>query len=332
MALPDRGYLGLAKETTEGIAATPTVFLPIEEVDFPFENEFINYRTIRGSRQAYQLLPGAIRPTATFRGPLYASGMVGHLFQGLFGTSTSALEAPSTTARRHSFVDAYALNSYTLQRSDDRQGGSGILAAEQVSGAKVERIAIDCQFGEKVNYEVSMQVLTKPIITTPISSSTVNAAYPLEKPMYFKGATVKVDGTANNQFRSIRVEMNNTLTRLEALRGVQTSYSIQPGGFMCNMSGTLIFNSLTEYNKALNSTAMAVELNLVSDTAADGANTIPYSVKIAVPACYISKYSIPFKVGDTIEADVTFQVDYDLTTSKSVDVSIVNLAASGAFA
>lgn len=330
MALADRGYFGLSKETTEGTALAPTKFLPVESVDFAYENEFIDYREIRGSRQAYGILDGPVRPSATIRGPLYVSGVTGQIFRGLLGANSAALESPSTTARRFTYTDAASLQTFTLERADERNGGGGLLC-ERVAGAKVERVSLSCAFGEKVDFEATFQATKTPVTATAVVSATVNAAYPVHDPMYFKGAAVKIDGSANNQFKSLNIEMVNTLTRLETLRGTKESYSIQPGGFSCNVSGTLVFTSLAEYTKCVNGTAMEITLDLVSDTMADGANSIPYSMRIVVDKVKISKYSIPFQAGETIEADVDFKAYYNAAQSRVIQLSTVSLDLATAY-
>lgn len=328
MAQASMGYIAVSVESTPGTAiTTPTNFIPLEETDFMFENEFTDINEIAGSRQAYRSFDGPYRPSATMKGAFYPAGCAGVLLKALTGAHSSALVSPSVTARKHSFTDG-ALPYLTLERSDATSGAGGILC-ERLAGSKVEKISINAAYGEKVDFSVDFKAMKKPTTGTAVAAGSI--VYPSMEPLIFKGASVKVDAVANSFFKSLNLEFTNVLTPQEALRGTQEAYKIFEGGFQCSVSGTLVFEDLSFYNKLLNGTEFALQLIMNSDTFADAPNTIPYSLTLTWAKTRVQKHSTPFKAGDVLEADVTFKIKYDLVAKRSVQIDMVNLDINTAY-
>lgn len=331
MANASKGYFALTTESVGGTAeTTPAFFLPVEEVDFPWENEFIDFAEIAGSRQAYTSLDGAIRPEGTIKGALYCSGGVGAIFYGLMGAYSSGAEGTSVTAFRHTYTDGASLPYFTLERADARSGEGGLLC-ERVAGAKVESVSLSCSYGEKVDFSVSFQGMKKPVTATPVAAGSIT--YPSETALYFKNASVTVDGVANSFFKSLNIEMKNTLMRQESLRNTNEAYSILEGGLQCTLSGTLIFEDVTMYDALKNGTEIALGVELVSDTIADATPTpdVFYGIYLTYDKVRLAKHSTPFKAGDIIEADVDFKVIYNKAQQRSFQLEIVNLDAANAY-
>lgn len=329
MAVASKGYFAISKETTFGTAiTTPTKFYPVEEVSFEWPNEMIKFPEIGGSRQRYRLLDGPFRPSAMIRGPLYPSGAMGHILQGLLGTYTSALDAGSAVAFKHTFADAATLPSFTLERSDARSGEGGILC-ERLAGAKVESVSLAAAYGEKVDMTANFQAAKKPVTGTAVSAGSIT--YPSMKPLYFKGATVEIDDVANNYFKNMDLEFTNALTREETLRGTDEAWEITEGGLECTLSGSVVFKDLTLYNRVItNQAAMKIELFLASDTVAD---TVPnpdtyYSLKFTWESARVSNHNVTFRAAESITADITFEIDYNTTNNRAVLIEMVNLDTS----
>jgi hypothetical protein len=326
MAQASFGYFGMAVETTPGTAVAPTKFLPVRDVDFPIENNFIEIREIAGSRQRYMNYDGPLRPNVSFTSSFYPAGAMGVLLKALFGSVTTAAAGASATAKKHTFGDAVTLPSLSVERSDARAGGQGILL-QRLNGVKIESIGFACSYGEAVDVTVSGQGLDFP--TTP-GSKPGAFTYPTMDPFIFSGATVKVDGVANSLFKSINFEFTNTLERQESLRGARTAYKIYEGGLTCTLGGTLIFDDLTLYDKLKNSTVLSVGA-LFEGATIDAPNSIKYNSEFTWPRVKVSTFGIPMTAGEVIEADVEFQVSFDQTTSKIVDATLTNLDVSGTY-
>ncbi len=321
------GYLGMGVETTPGVNVPPTKFLPVKDVDFPVENEFIEIREIRGSRQAYQTYDGPVRPDVNFTSSFYPSGPMGVLMRGLFGSSTSAPAGTSTTAFTHTFQDAASLPSLTFERSDTSTAGGVIV--QRVPGCKIESIGFSCAYGEDVDVSVNAQGLSFP--SSP-ASRPATIAYPTVNPFIFRGASVTINGVANDLFKNIDFEFTNTLERQETLRGTREAYRIFEGGLECSLSGTLAFEDVALYNSFRDASTFSVKVSFVSGIA-DAAPTpdVMFGATFDFPSVQISSFGIPFSAGEVIEADVDFQVKFDNATSRLVTATLTNLDPAGTY-
>jgi hypothetical protein len=331
MAQASYGYFGFGVETTPGTAVPPTKFLPVKDVDFPIDTEFIEIREISGSRQAYSSFDGPVRPDVNFTTAFYPSAGMAVLLRGLFGSHTSAPVSGSTTAYTHTFKDAASLPSLSFERADARADGQGIIL-QRLNGCKIESMGFSCAYGEDVEVSVNAQGLGFP--TTP-GAKPVTFTYPTMNPFIFTGASVDLDGVPSLVFKSVDFEFTNTLERQEALNKTREAYKILEGGIDCTLSGTLVFDDLTIYNKFKNSQYMTVTITFAGDLAdATPTPDVFYSARFHWPKVKVSSYGIPMTAGEVMEADVEFAVQFDRsygTNGALVDVQLVNLDTGATF-
>ena len=320
------GYFGVGVETTPATSVAPTKFLPVKDVNFPVEVEFIDVPEIRGSRQASQKYDGPLSVSATLTSSFYPSLAMGVLLRGLFGSVTSALVAPSTTAYRHTFADAAVLPSLSLERSDTTTEGTGLLH-ERIPGCKIESMGFSCAFGEDIDVSIDAQGLTFP--ENP-ASKPGTIAYPAADPFIFTGASVQIDGTDNFLFKSIDFEFTNTLEPQQTLRKTRNAYRMYEGGMETTLSGTLAFEDNALYNKFRDSSFLTVTA-LFQGSMADATNSIPYSARFHWPRVKVSSHDLPMTAGEVMEVDVEFEVSFDNATNKRVEVELVNLDAAGTY-
>lgn len=300
MPVSSRGYFAFAKETTLGTEATRDAAVetnypkywsyPVEEVEFTPEKQFIDFQEIRGSRQAYTTLDGAFQPTAMIKGAVYPGAALAQFLYGAFGdaqvvgttTGTSAAAATylynydtdtgtvgnqpyaddddARVATETAFFDAASLPSFTLERSDGRDGSATIV--EQLKGCKVESVQFTANFGEKVDMTVNFQATKKPSslggsaarhaftsgTSNPLNTNSANRIfYPGQgenwstdhfepydiTPLYFNRAALKIDNADTGSavlLKTLSWEMTNTLERQETLRAgvVGDGFNITP--------------------------------------------------------------------------------------------------------
>lgn len=329
MAQASFGYFGIAQESTPGTGLTPTHLLPVKDVDFTTETDFIEIREIRGSRQAYSSFDGPFRPSATFTSSLYPDGGYGYLLKGLFGAVGTAAAGTSTTAKTHTFADAASLPSFSFERSDAQTAGSAIIH-ERLEGVKIESLGFTCNYGEDVEMSCTAQGLKFPVdpASHPVAG-LFNTGYPTADPMIFTSATVAVDGVNNSYFKSVDFEFTNTLERQEALRGTREAFSLLEGGLDCTLSGTMIFQDLTFYNNFKNATTFTITIVFQgAQIASDFPGPVYNKYRFHFPRVKVSNYGIPMTAGEVMEADVEFAVQFDQVTRKLVDVQLTNLVTS----
>lgn len=275
MPVSSRGYFAMAKETTAGTPRTRQATVshnsltlpaywayPAEEIEFMAGKEFIDFREIRGSRQAYTTLDGAFRPTANLKGAVYPGAAFGQLVYGILGDvrvygvdgadSGSEPDEPgeeityqawtgaTTTQKAYEmiFSDGAALPNFTLERSDGRDGSATIV--EQMSGCKLESLQFTANFGEKVNMTAQFQGAKKPVsLATSSALAASDIVFPGKEsgspvsdptPLYFNRAAIKIAGSQQTAgyMKSLNFDMKNTITRQEVLNAqISNTYPFQ---------------------------------------------------------------------------------------------------------
>lgn len=321
MAQASLGYFGIGKEVTEGVSVAPSAFLPVKDVDFPIDNEFIEIVEIDGDRGSYTNMDGPLRPNVTFTSAVYPHRATGMLLQGTFGSVAHALAAPSATVYKHSFSSAGSLPSFSMERSDTRTLGTGGIF-QRIPGCKVETLGLTAAYGEDVEMRVTAQGLDFP--EEPASKPASFASSPTMDPFIFSGASVSIDGTPNNLFKSLDMEFTNTLARQETLRGQRTAYRIYEGGLRCTLSGTMAYDDDSIYENLKNSTYFSVTARFSGSTI-DAPNSLKYALELRFPKVKVSTIGLPMTAGEVIEADVEFQVSFDKVTRKLVEVDMWDL-------
>lgn len=351
MAVSSTGYVAIGYETIVSnayvsparVAANYKVF-PAEEAEIDPAKEFIDFREIRGSRQAMITLDGPFRPTANMKGALYPLGVTGMLLAGTFGKVTTS--GPVSGLYTHTFSDGATLPTFTIERAD---AVTGATIVEKLTGCKIESLQLACAFGEKADLTVNFQGTNKPTkiesggnpqtFMQAISETKIpNEMLPLKSgavvdPVIFSGATVawrlyNDDGgwdgneTTLATIKSVNVEFNNTLTRQETLNGQDDAYKIFEGGLECTLSGALVFEDLTMYNRMMSGKPVAIRLSFKSNT--DAVSGTKHEIEFYWPKVKVSRASIPFTAGEVIESDVEFKVLFDQASSKMVEVTLKN--------
>lgn len=329
MAQASFGYFGIGHENPAavGTAVAPKLFLPVKDVNFPIENNFIDVVEIRGSRQAYQKFDGPQRPSVTFSSAFYPAGAMGLLLKGLFGTVSTAAAGASATGKVHTFGDTSELPSISAERSDAQSGSSGILL-QRLNGCKVESMSFTSNYGEEVDVQITMQGLSFP--TTP-GAKPSSFTFPAMEPFTFVSSSIYVDGVISNLFKTVTFDFTNTLERQEVLNGTRYAYKMFEGGLDCTLNGTLVFESIAMYDKLKNSEDFEVKV-VFEGAEFDATENVSYTAEFTWPKVKIATFDVPMTAGDVIEADVEFEVSFDLVANKSVEVKLTNQDAAATYA
>ena len=316
------GYLGVGVETTPGTAVAPTKFIPAESVNMEFPKDSQEIREIRGSRQAYTMLDGAVTPAVNLTSLVYPKTFFGVLMRALFGDVVTTTPGGATTARKHSFVDAATLPSLTFERSDTRSLGTGNLF-ERSGGHRIESVSFTAEFGQPVRFDLTTMGSGGPV--TPGSkplAATIDASLPsTDLIMNFNQASIEVDGAAFNDVKSVTFDFNNTLDPQNTLRGSLYPYKIYEGGMGCTLSADLAFETVTLYNKFVANTECSFRFKALGPVIEAA---IQYEFNVFWPKLGIRNFSSEMTAGEVINASVEFDVKWDQATSKMVEMYIVN--------
>lgn len=322
------GYLGVGIESTPGQSVAPSKFIPVKSVNFNVDQEDITFREIAGSRQAQQSFGGSIRPSVSLTSAFYPSAAFGTLLRALFGSSTSAPAGASATAFEHTFGDSAVLPSLSFERADSATQGQGLLH-QRIPGCKIESMSFSAEFGSDVEVSVEAQGLTFPETpdTKPLAGSIL---LPAMAPFIFTDISIDIDGTTSDLFKSINFDFTNTLEPQEALRRSRSAYKIHEGALECSLSGTMIYEDNSIYNKFKNATEFSVTARFESEVA-DAATQTRYALEFEWPKVKVQNFDVPMEAEGVMEADVEFGVSYDKSTGRFVNVKMVSMDGESAF-
>lgn len=322
MASASKGYFAIAEESAAGVAeANPDFYYPVQNVDFPYENQYIDAFEIQGSRQAKSSQPGIVEGTATVGGLIYPSGGFGKLLKGLLGSVDSAAQGE---AHVHAYGDTEdgGLPYFTLERADSFASEGGLFA-ERLAGAKVESIAIECPFGDLVTHTTRFQAIKRPMLVSPQARPT-ESPWPTARAVTFTGAAIKVNGVDNSMFTNMSIEITNNLQRQNALNGTNESFAIEEGGLNCTLSGAANFRNLELRQMLEEGTEFAVEFNLTNNIVADATSGAKEGIKFVWNNVKLASVGLPMQANEIITSDVSFRVDFDRATNSSVQVFMTN--------
>lgn len=354
MAVASTGYTLIGKDVYNGTTKaydTPTrdeanyFFYPAEEVEIMPGKEFIDFREIRGSRQAMITLDGPFRPTANLKGALYPTGATALFVAGALGTLTT--DNPSTDVYTHTFADAATLPYFTLERADKQASGATLI--ESISNCKVESLQISCAFGEKADLTVNFQAAKKPVKLTqsfytaanitsfPKSMLPYDANNDIVDPLIFRDAQIwmRVPGVnGGNEFqlstmKNISLELRNTLTRQETLIGSDETYKLFEGGLECTLSGAMVFEDTDMYQYLIAGTPVSIRLTFANNNLIYGSTY--HGMEFYWPSVKVSRASIPFRAGEVIESDVEFKVRFDTSLNRMIEITMTDSRESYGF-
>lgn len=319
------GYVGLGVESLPGVSVAPESFLPVKSVNFNIDQEDITFREIAGSRQAQQSFAGSIRPSVSLTSALYPSKAYGTLLRALFGSVATNPSGASAVAKAHVFGDSAVLPSLSFERSDSARAGQGLLH-QRIPGCKIESMSFSAEFGSDVEVQIEAQGLTFP--EKPASKPAEGTILlPSMSPFIFSDLEIDVDGTPNNLFKNISFDFTNTLEPQETLRKTRNAYSIHEGPLECTLSGTMVFEDNSIYDKFENASEFAVVARFESEMADEDTQT-RYAIEFSWPKVKVNNFDIPMEAEGVMEADVEFGVSYDKATGKFVEVTLINLDAA----
>src|SRR5690606_35649442 len=130
--------------------------------------------------------------------------------------------------------------------------------------------------------------------------------------------------------KSISFDFNNTLEHQEALRNVRTAYKIHEGPLECTLSGTMIFEDASIYQRFQNQSEFSVTARFVSGVADPDTNT-NYSIEFTWPKVTVQNFDVAMEAAGVMEVDVEFSVTYDRLINRFGEGGRVNVDCGSAY-
>ena len=291
MSLGALGYVGYAKEVTEGTAVAPSIFLPVSSFGFEDTNDYIVPAQIRGSRDSSVAMAAPFNVSGSMEMELIPQG-VGVLLNSAFATAaTHAVNATEPTATDHTFVPGSAVPTMTFESN------AADILVMRYTGVKVNTLEIKAAFGEIVTATFGLEGVGR---AKQGSASTEDYANVDADPFHFTGAEMLVEGAQLAHLKEFTFGVNNNIERIGTLRKTRTWKRMALGMREVMLSGTLDFTDTSEYDRFLAEEEFEVDLNL--EGGAVGA--VVHKLALNVPRVKWNKVGVPISAGDYLEQAV----------------------------
>lgn len=196
------GAVGLAMESSWGVAAAATRYLEVTQADI---RPVIGYEVpelVSATRARRRATAGNV----VYAGPLRfdaCAGGVGEILKAALGTVTTTLVSSTASGAvyQHAFTRA---NTTTLPSLTVEQNMGG-LSAKQVVGVRINQLMLTLSPGRTLLAEADCRGKDEALIspTTP--------AYPTDDFLHYSGFSTQVDSAANTQIEDFELRLLNNL-------------------------------------------------------------------------------------------------------------------------
>lgn len=311
------GFIGIGKETTWGTPVAVTDYveamsesLKLDIDRFPIKN--ITNRYEEPSDQA-----GVKRIT----GDISLAGnpsQIGHFLKGALQTKSVSIIA-SGSLWTNTFMslksgDEFSadtpLQPYTVEVFRD------VTSSAQYAGCVVDTLAINLQPNQDVRFTAAF------IGKDQASIAATTATFPNSPvaPFRFDTASLQIGGAATAKLEALTVEIANNLNGIPRLNASDTIAAIRMSDFqMVNISGTVEFTSLDEYDDFVAQTEQALVVSVTKASSFAMTIDIPKMVYTAFPTGISGRerLSIDFTGKGFYHSGSGTAIQIDLTTINS---------------
>jgi hypothetical protein len=302
------GAVGLALESSWGVAATPSRYLEVTRADI---RPVIGYDipvAVRGTRARRRVRAGGLVCSGAISLDVCA-GAIGELLQATFGTVSTTLVASSSSAAvyQHTFTrcDTTFLPSLTVEQN---MGG---LTGRRVSGVRVNQLALSLAPGRSLTADVDCRGREETLIT-PTSPT-----YSPDESLHFNGFTADVNGAPNTDLEEFLVRFNNALVDdVWTAGGAGKITRLPAGSFSVGGRCTMAMESTSAHQAFVNGDAVGLKLR-VNGAALVG--TWGYGLELELPKVRYFSMNAPLAPGRLLY-DLAFEAVLDTSQQPATEV------------
>ena len=204
-------WLGLAKETTRGVAAAaPTIFVPMTGPKWQQHVTVLTDDGVRGSlAKSYNAQQGMAYPELTYSTYVYLDSVFPHLLAALGNPDTITGSADPYT-HKTSLLNASQPPSYTIWYND----AAG--KCWQIVGAQSSNLQIVTEADKLGALTAGWMGLSITPITPPTNTPTSNAPMPSWK------STITVGGVSLTKYSKVDLTIKRNTAAVAVINGTQT--------------------------------------------------------------------------------------------------------------
>jgi hypothetical protein len=316
MANPLNNYIGIGKESTYGIAVSPTTYLKINESDGISINKDSQYvESIIAGVQAKnkEVFDGKIEYTGGYELALNSSD-IGLILLSALGDVTSEQVTGETTVYKHTFSESLTKLSLTIEQKIGE-------IVKRFTGFLVNSIKIEGSAGDvnTFSFEGFAKTQVDNVETTP--------TYSTERSFNFADVlNIKVGGVDYRQYVeefSFEYKWDG-----EGFYGLGQNELVAPVIKTSEVSGsfTMYLNNTTKavFDKFVNSENTDIEIVIKGNSIGTASNR---QIKITIPKAKLEEASTSLST-DYNAVEVSFNGVYDFTTNKLLTIELINTVAN----
>lgn len=260
MAYGFAGYFGLGKETAWGTAVSATDYIKMMSESAALQIDRYDTQNIIGGYYEPDDTAGVRRVVGEmsfFGHPV----SIGHALTGVLGAPSSVASLNSALARtewipkQSDTGSANPFPAYTCEFYRD------ITSAQQVSGVQFSRLQLSTQANQDLR--VTCGIIGKAM-TNIARSSSGTPTYPGSPvdPFAFDTASVQIAGAAVDRVEALSLVIDNQLDGIATLNNSNTISRVRrKGPPLTSISGTMDLIDITDLNRFINQTEMAMTIS-----------------------------------------------------------------------
>ena len=156
-------------------------------------------------------------------------------------------------------------------------------------------------------------------------TGNTTAAFPVESYFPWNLTSVSIGGAAVDEIAQLSLSFNQSLEGKGTLDGTKRANRIVRTGFrMCDISGTLLFDDHTQFDKFVNQTRSRMIVTVVGATVGD--SSILFTVDI--PQMRYTSFPVNISGGTIIEVGFSGKAEFDETSNYLAKFTLQNTKAS----
>lgn len=307
----EQKIMGIGKETTRGVAVSPSRFIPITADSFiDYRLNLIEDELVRGIFERFPPQAGTKEATGTI-GIEVESGNIGEFLLGLLGSVNTQDVGSGGGAYKHIFKRASGISLPTFTLHFDLG-----MVKKRYPLTGIKSIAFTGAGDGKLSASIS--VISKTEETT---NETYIPNWQDFKPFMFYQTQIKLDGVAVSFVKDWNLSIDNGSVGIRTLNGSQDITDILAFAKMVYSGGmTIYFENENERNKFLNNTSVNIEIILTGEEIESGYN---HQLKFIIPKAHYTAY--PFgNVDGLLGAAVGFNGYFSIGSQYGIQVELIN--------
>ena len=312
--------VGLSFQNSYGTALVNSIYwLPLLSEGISLKKEPIKAEGMRGiydegaSYEGQNMIEGDITNEIDAR-------LFGVMCKAFFGSPvTSTTGVSSGVLYTHTFkpaqddFDLYAAKiPLTITKVMDDAG-----SAHRYYDMQAGKLSVNIANGQLVKATLGLMGGKYAQVVAPTATYSASALFP------FDVASASLGGTAKPEVRELNIEADDSLENIYTLSGAKTPSRTKRSGFRTiQISGTLVFDTQTEYQQFLSQSERELVVTLTGSTQVQSGfyETITFKTPLARHAEFEMVGDGPGKV----EASFTMDAKYSVTSGTALQAIVAN--------